>query len=40
VFVDRTPLQVYAELLERGQYLCSVSTMYRILGENAQESRR
>ena len=39
-FVDRTPLQVYAELLERGQYLCSVSTMYRILGENAQVKDR
>jgi transposase InsO family protein len=35
-FVDRTPLQVYAVLLERGEYLCSVSTMYRILAANAQ----
>jgi transposase InsO family protein len=39
-FVDRTPLQVYAELLERGQYLCSVSTMYRILAANAQVKDR
>ena len=27
-FVDRTPLQVYAVLLARSEYLCSVSTMY------------
>ena len=33
-FVDQTPLQVYAILLERGEYLCSVSTMYRILTAN------
>ena len=33
-FIDATPLQVYAVLLERGQYLCSVSTMYRILAAN------
>ena len=29
-FVDRTPLQVYAVLLARGRYLCSVSSMYRV----------
>jgi putative transposase len=34
-FVDQTPLQIYAILLERGTYLCSVSTMYRILRANA-----
>jgi len=28
-FVDRTPLQIYAELLDRGQYLCSVSSHRR-----------
>jgi len=39
-FVDRTPLQIYAVLLERGRYLCSVSTMYRILAENAQVKDR
>jgi len=39
-FVDRTPLQVYAVLLRRGQYLCSVSTMYRILAVNAQVKDR
>ena len=30
-FVDRAPPQVYATLLDEGTYLCSVSTMYRIL---------
>jgi putative transposase len=39
-FVDRTPLQVYAVLLARGEYLCSVSTMYRILAVNAQVKDR
>lgn len=41
-FVDRPPLQVYAILLEQGRYLCSVSTMYRVLRENTQvrEHRR
>jgi len=39
-FIDRTPLQIYAELLDRGQYLCSVSTMYRILAEHAQVKDR
>ncbi len=39
-FVDQPPLQVYATLLERGQYLCSVSTMYRILAEAGQVAER
>ena len=39
-FVDCTPLQVYAVLLERGRYLCSVSTMYRVLAANAQVKDR
>jgi len=30
-FVDLAPSQVYARLLDDGIYLCSVSTMYRIL---------
>jgi putative transposase len=33
-FVDLAPLQIYAQLLDEGVYLCSVSTMYRVLGEN------
>lgn len=39
-FVDRTPLQIYAVLLDRGRYLCSVSSMYRILAEHAQVKDR
>lgn len=30
-FVDKTPQEVYAALLDGGSYLCSVRTMYRIL---------
>lgn len=32
-FIDRAPREVYAILLERGEYLCSIRTMYRILTE-------
>lgn len=39
-FVDQPPLQVYATLLERGTYLCSVSTMYRILADAGQIKER
>ena len=39
-FIDCTPLQVYAALLERGIYLCSVSTMYRILRAHDQVRER
>src|SRR5690625_2471575 len=39
-FVDTTPTQVYATLLDRGVYLCSVATMYRILRANAQVAER
>lgn len=39
-FVDQPPLQVYATLLERGQYLCSISTMYRVLAEHHQVKER
>lgn len=37
-FVDQAPPTVYATLLDEGQYLCSVRTMYRILAE-AEEVR-
>jgi len=30
-FVDDTPYQVYATLLDEGQYYCSIRTMYRLL---------
>jgi putative transposase len=41
-FVDLPPVQIYATLLDEGIYLCSISTMYRILTEHAQlvERRR
>jgi putative transposase len=39
-FVDLAPLQVYAQLLDEGTYLCSVSTMYRVLRENALVAER
>ena len=39
-FVDLAPLQIYAQLLDEGIYLCSVSTMYRVLGENTLVAER
>jgi transposase InsO family protein len=39
-FVDQPPLQVYAQLLDQDTYLCSVSSMYRILGEHSQVRER
>ena len=32
-FIDQSPYQVYAALLDEGSYLCSVRTMYRILAQ-------
>jgi putative transposase len=39
-FVDKVPAQVYASLLEEGDYLCSERTMYRILDEHEQVRER
>jgi putative transposase len=39
-FVDLAPLQIYAQLLDEGLYLCSVSTMYRVLGEHTLVAER
>ncbi len=39
-FIDKAPAQVYAALLDRGVYLCSVRTMYRILHENKEVRER
>lgn len=39
-FVDKPPLQIHAILLERGEYVASVSTMYRVLRENRQVRER
>ncbi len=42
-FVDKAPAQVWARLLDDGVYLCSQSTMYRILratGESRERRRQ
>ena len=39
-FMDQSPREVYATLLDEGIYLCSVRTMYRILNENAAVKER
>jgi putative transposase len=39
-FQDSAPRQVYATLLDEGQYLCSWRTMYRILEANAEVCER
>jgi putative transposase len=39
-FVDLAPLQIYAHLLDEGTYLCSVSTMYRVLAAHNQVKER
>jgi putative transposase len=39
-FCDQAPAQVYASLLDEGQYLCSERTMYRILAEHHQLRER
>ena len=40
-FADQAPAEVYATLLDEGRYLCSIRTMYRILGEaNEVRERR
>ena len=40
-FMDKSPYQVYATLLDDSEYLCSVRTMYRILSDdNANKERR
>ncbi len=39
-FVDLAPIQIYAQLLDQGLYLGSVSTIYRVLRENLQVKER
>ena len=39
-FVDRSPAQVWATLLDEGTYLGSASTMYRLLRANGEVSER
>ena len=39
-FMDRSPYEVYATLLDEGVYVCSISTMYRILHAYAEVQER
>lgn len=39
-FMDQTPRQIYAELLDEDKYLASVSTMYRLLLRTGQSNER
>lgn len=39
-FVDLPPIQIFAQLLDEGIYLGSISTIYRVLTENAQVKER
>ena len=39
-FVDLAPGEVYATLLDEGQYLCSERTMYRLLAEHHEVRER
>ena len=39
-FVDKAPRQVYAQLLDEGQYLCHWRSMYRILAEHGEVVER
>jgi len=39
-YVDKAPRQVYASLLDKGDYLCSVRTMYRILASEGELRER
>lgn len=39
-FADKSPAEVYASLLDEGHYLCSIRTMYRLLGRNKEIAER
>ena len=39
-FVDKAPQEVYAALLDGGQYVCSLRTMYRLLEANQEVKER
>jgi len=39
-FVDLPPIQIYAQLLDAGIYLGSISTIYRVLNQNKQVKDR
>jgi transposase InsO family protein len=39
-FIDKTPYDVYYELMDKGEYYCSPRTMYRILAEHGETAER
>jgi putative transposase len=39
-FMDQSPYQVYATLLDEGRYLCSIRSFYRILGRHGEVRER
>lgn len=39
-FVDKSPAQIWATLLDEGEYLCSISTMYRLLRGHGEVRER
>jgi putative transposase len=39
-FVDKSPAQIWATLLDEGTYLCSISTMYRLLRSHGEVRER
>ena len=39
-FMDASPAEVYATLLDEGHYLCSLRTMYRLLAERGESRER
>jgi putative transposase len=40
IYMDDTPYEIFASQLDKGNYLCSIRTMYRILEENDQVKER
>ena len=40
MYMDNTPYEIFASQLDRGTYLCSIRTMYRILEEHDQVKER
>jgi putative transposase len=39
-FQDRSPAAVYATLLDEGEYLCSIRSMYRLLKRRGESRER
>ena len=39
-FADQAPAEIYASLLDEGIYLCSIRTLYRILGQHGEIRER